>query len=408
MMRRRQLESPLNITRLGRNGKGFTLVELVVVMGIFIVFMMMVSSSFESVIKASAQQSRSAKSQIEGVVGLEILRTDLSHAGYALPWDYSFAPGVWPEVTANPPVVPAGIDATVYKEETPRAIGGGVATNGTDYLVLKSGMLADSSTSVGRFDFVNYSSNNTSRISRIGDANSDVRAGQDRVISILSEFTSKGVQSRKLLMADSSNFSYTVPADYLAGSSAYMPADSSQSVYVYAIGDSTLRMPYNRADYFMYRTTATDASFPMPSNCSPGTGILFKAVAGQNGNYTGPAGTTIYPLLNCVGDLQVTLGFDPANNGNMSYYALGTTSGFSDADFRTQLKEARVYILAHEGGKDPNFIFPGDSIWVGEPGLGGREWTPTGTNSLNTTFGTDWRNYRWKVYSFTVQLKNLQ
>jgi len=406
MMGRRRRSSIRNAAGHALNQRGFTLIELVVVMGIFIVVMMMMSKSFENIIRRSAQQGRSVKTQIEGVVGLEMLRTDVSHAGYALPWAYTFPPVPgWVEVAGNPAGAPAGIDATDYNDTTPRAVRGGKADNDSHYLVLKSGMLADTSSSLGRFNFVNYSSGNHSYISRIGDAKSDVRANTDRVISLLSEFSKTGLQTRRLLMPDAATFSYAVPNNYAAGDDpAYMPADASQNVYVYAISDSALRMPYNRADYYIFRTPANDANFPMPSSCNSGTGILFKAVAGHDGNYTR------YPLLNCVGDLQVSLGLDPANDGNMSYnppFAPGVT-GISDEDFRAQLKEVRIYLLAHEGGRDPNYQYPGDSIWVGEPGYGGREWTAGGANKMGDTFGSDWRQYRWKVYSFVVQMKNLQ
>jgi prepilin-type N-terminal cleavage/methylation domain-containing protein len=406
------------------NDRGFTLVELVVVMGIFIVVMMMMSKSFENIIRSSAQQGRSAKSQVEGVVGLEMLRTDVSHAGYGLPWDYAATPAPgWAEVVGNPPLVPAGITATSFNATTapyvPRAVEGGTATNGY-YLVLKSGMLADSSSAIGHFDFVNYSSVGNSYINQVGDAKSDVRVGTDRVITLQSAFNTAGVQTRKLLLTDNTNFYYTVPANLKVPNDAYKPADASQNVYAYAIGDSALRMPYNRADYYIFRTPANDANFPMPSSCNPGTGILFKAVAGQNGNYTGPGGTQlIYPLLNCVGDFQVSLGLDPENDGNMNYNPpdspslfapiLAPTAADAEIAFRAQLKEVRVYILAHEGGKDPNYRYPADSIYVGEPGYGGKNWTTTMLAAAPPAgFGADWRQYRWKVYSFLVQMKNLQ
>jgi prepilin-type N-terminal cleavage/methylation domain-containing protein len=419
---------PWNVKGHGGNDKGFTLVELIVVMAVFIVVMMMMSKSFENIIRSSAQQGRSAKSQVEGVVGLEMLRTDVSHAGYALPWDYAASPAPgWAEVDGNPPFVPTGITATSFNATTspyvPRAVEGGTADNGSNYLVLKSGMLADSSSAIGHFDFVNYSSGtNNSYVNQIGDAKSDVRTdptNPDRVITLLSAFTTGGVQTRTLFMSDNTHFSYPVQAD-LKVPSGYSPADASQNVYAYAISDRDLRMPYNRADYYFSRTAANDANFPMPSSCNPGTGILFKAVAGQNGNYTGPGGTQlIYPLLNCVGDFQVLLGLDAANDGNMSYYQPDSTALFAptlasnaaDAEvaFRAQLKEVRVYILAHEGGRDPNFSYPGNSIFVGEPGYGGRNWTSAMLAAAPPAgFGADWRQYRWKVYSFVVQMKNLQ
>ena len=82
---------------------------------------------------------------------------------------------------------------------------------------------------------------------------------------------------------------------------------------------------------------------------------------------------------------------------------------------RQRLKGLQVYLLAHEGKKDPNYSYPGidsnNAIFVG-PYIGatpltsvGRMWT---RNMMQSTFGNDWQNYRWKVYGITVNVRNLQ
>lgn len=407
------------------NNKGFTLTELIVVMAIFIVVILLMSSSFENIMRKSSQQSKSALSQIEGVVGLEMFRTDISHAGYALPWSFTSTPAsAYVEVNTIPLTYAiAGITPSDFNDAVPRAVrGGGPALNGSHYLVLKSGMLALNTTSTGRHAFVNYSGGNNSYINRVGDPNTDIRNGtlaapnnvQDRVITLMSEFTNPGAQTRQLMMVDATTatgFWYTVQTSFIPTNNKFKPADASQTFYVYAISDSDLKMPFNRADYFIYRTAYNDANFPFPASCAPGTGILFKAVAGHTSNYKGASNENlIYPLLNCVGDMQVSLGFDPLSNGNMTFSPPNAASvtGMSADDFRSQLKEVRVYILAHEGKKDQNYSYPGATIYVGEPGYGGREWTPTMMANATTGFGTDWMRYRWKVYTLVVQMKNLQ
>ena len=58
--------------RLG-SAAGFSLTELVVVMGIFLTVMMITSSTFKTIVNSSSQQSKSIETSIQGVVGLEIM-----------------------------------------------------------------------------------------------------------------------------------------------------------------------------------------------------------------------------------------------------------------------------------------------------------------------------------------------
>ena len=394
-----------------RNNKGFTLVELIMVMAVFIVVIIAISYTFENIVRRSSQQAKSATSQIEGIVGLEMLRTDISHAGFGLPWTLGVPRAAFPEV-ANTPVTGLGIDGTTFanfKDSAPRSVVAGAMSsgsfNGSYYLVLKSALLALNTSSNGRFGFVNYSAGNKSYVHTVNDAtNTDIRPAQDQIINILSSFSTTGAQTKQLLMKDNSatGFYYQLPANSFSLATvdnAYKPTDASQVILAYAISDgSALRMPYNRADYYINRDNAT-----ISPSCNPNTGVLYKAVAGQQSgsDYAG-----IYPLLNCVGDMQVVFGLDrPVGSGTVGYWdpKIAAITALSATDLVDQLKEVRVYILAHEGKKDANYTYPGATIAVGEFGLG-RTWTAT---ELATAFGTDWKNYRWKVYSIVVQMKNL-
>ena len=59
-----------------KNTKGFTLIELIIVMAIFIVVLMISASGFENALKATSNVTKSAQTEIEGIVGLEFLRKD--------------------------------------------------------------------------------------------------------------------------------------------------------------------------------------------------------------------------------------------------------------------------------------------------------------------------------------------
>jgi prepilin-type N-terminal cleavage/methylation domain-containing protein len=65
---------------------GFTLVELLVAMVMFVMVISAASQVFTSLLTQFKQQSKIVETQVEGLLGLEILRYDIEHAGFGLPW----------------------------------------------------------------------------------------------------------------------------------------------------------------------------------------------------------------------------------------------------------------------------------------------------------------------------------
>jgi type II secretory pathway pseudopilin PulG len=399
------------------NIKGFTLVELIVVMAIFMVVIIISTSAFENILKSSGQQGKAAESEISGIVGLAMMRADIAAAGYGLPWVFQATPAAYKEVDDNnlptsnvlsdvkfnnlrdiPPDLPKAIVSTT---------GSSAGYSGVDYLVIKGSVLGMNK-SARKWNFVNYSSSNQSHLSLRNDSSTDLANG-DRAITIASTFTPTGAESKQLVVdtLNGNAFYYSVPniASPAPGpipGTAYQPIDKTQVFVAYGIKDSNLRMPYNRVDFYV------DKSATKPVSCNSGTGVLYKAVADHQG------GSNKYPLLDCVGDMQVTYERDQNNDGNITQIDESVIGTMSSDEIRTQIKNVRVHILAQEGKKDLNFTYPvsdvNNVICVG-PYSGnqcssvGRSWTQS---SLQNVFGADWQNFRWKVYYFVVNLKNLQ
>lgn len=424
-----------------RDNRGFTLVELVVVMGIFVILMLLMTSSFETILGKAGQQMKLASTNTEGIVGLEMLRSDLEHAGFGLPWSFSIPPAAPFQETASSPTLTgvaasgvAGIDSSSFNEATPRAIqsknapssgkiiDGSSNTNpGTAYLVIK-GTNIGMSDAGKRWSHIVYQSSGTTNSSYIypwpslptGVTSPDNFVQGDRVITLVSTFTTNGIPDKQLVMDGSVSpaaFSYPVSGNVTwpatsslqvpPQSDIFKPGDGNQIYLVYGVDSVNLRMPYNRADYFVARPAS------MPASCNPGTGVLYKGVVQQSD----PSTIIPYPLLACVGDMQVEYEIDYNNNGNVSpsptlTFADGTTP-LAASDVRNLLKNVRVYILTHEGRKDPGYSYSGDTVQVGDPvrsASSGRTWTAA---QMQSTFGSDWRNYRWKVYTIVVHPKNL-
>jgi type II secretory pathway pseudopilin PulG len=407
------------------NYKGYTLVELIVVMAIFIIIIIATSYAFENILKRTGQQAKSAESDISGMVGLEIMRADIAAAGYGLPWVFQATPTAYKEIADG--TVPAAnvLSATDFDNlrdvppAVPRAItsatGSSTSNSGIDYLVVKGAILGINR-AARKWNYVNYSSSSTStNISYLkprGDPATDLASG-DRAITIESTFTTTGSETKQLLVdaGNSNAFQYTVTSASpgpIPGSTAFQPGDNSQVLVAYGIRDTALLMPYNRVDFYVDKTAAP------PVSCSSGTGVLTKAVADHSGGW---GGTVRYPLLDCVGDMKISYDLDPNNDGNITQATAAVVGTMTAAQIRTQIKNVRVFILAHEGKKDPSYSYPvndaNNVICVGPINADGscsslgRSWSQTMLADINA-FGSDWLHYRWKVYYFVVNLKNLQ
>lgn len=408
------------------NNKGFSLIELILVLGIFIVVMLMMSSSFETILGKSGQQMKSATTDTEGMVGLEVLRSDLERSGFGLPFSFAVTPSNPFDETTVSPVT--DITSSSFNEITPRAIqaalvpagkkiidGSGNSNAGAAYLVIKATNVAQNDTGK-KWSYVTYQSSGTSNTSYVAPWSSGAAADNfttgERVITLNSTFDSAGNPDKRLAMDGSTSpvkFFYAlsgvpslVPsAQVQPYSDAFKPSDATQLSIVYGVDPGTdLRMPYNRADYYVKKPAT------VPASCNPGTGVLFKAIT-QHAD-----GSMLeYPLLTCVGDLQVEFELDRNNDGNIAYSpTLTATDGvtpLSAADIRAQLKNIRVYILSHEGKKDGNYSYSGASVQVGDPARPASSGRTLDAAAMTSLFGGDWQNYRWKVRTIVVHPKNL-
>ena len=134
-----------------KNNRGFTLVELMVAMGLFVIILMITGRSFDSVLSQSSKLFRAEESNIEGVIGLEMLRHDLQQAGLGL---YTEVPEA---ISEQEQEEAASAPASTYNDypdnHVPRPIAAGnslsttavgnmtVASSilaGTDYLVIRA------------------------------------------------------------------------------------------------------------------------------------------------------------------------------------------------------------------------------------------------------------------------------
>ncbi len=399
-----------------RQEKGFTLVELLISMAVFVISLVLVSNFFTGQLMLFKQQSRAAESNIEGVIGLETLRQDIEHAGYGLPWAYpsGFAGTNYSETAVTP--------AKNYNDappNLPRAIlSGDNLTSGTlnksDYLVIKAINVATSSTA-GKWTSLQVAPFSGTppgnpRVWTYADGTTptpDNLSSTDKVVVL--SMGGSGVQ--RTLVTNGETFFVTYGANGSGVTNAtWAPPDSTTMNLVYGVDPNTdLSVPFNRADYYIARNSST------PQRCASGAGVLYKATLNQAaGDFTQ------LPLLDCVADMQVVFGVDtdPTPDGQINCYTDDLSSAlttYDAANVRTRVREVRVYILAHEGQLDRTFLFAApvapSSITVGEPSGNLAGGSCAGTTPLGRNFDlstiTNWRNYRWKVYTLIATPKNL-
>lgn len=388
---------------------GFTLVELIVTMAVFITVLMIAASAFNTIVTNASKYSKFEESNIEGMIGLEMMRHDLEQMGFGLPW---------------------GVGSSISYEESAQSNSimndepSGVPRPFVGYINYSSAVIGVKASSVGinkasqnwtYIPFENYSA--VIHESRPVNLGSNTPKTGDEVIALLTSFNSYSTASLRQKSAEEFSFDYKVSGL----DSAFIPKGDQDTVFVYGIApkDTTLRMPFNRADFFVKKSTAT------PSFCAPGTGVLHKGVVNHGGG-----GYTPIPLLDCVASMQVVLGWSSnTGTGNIqdsirTYSSLPLVSSgdvvtigtgaatpidaldikqwFVDKDakrIREQLKMVKVYVLAQEGRRDPGYTYPDASIVIGG----------TGEAALTRTynFTAEQRHYRWKIYKIIVKPKNL-
>jgi len=377
-----------------RKNSGFTMVELLVTMVIFVLVITAASNIFIGLLSNFKQQSKLAESNIEGMVGLKMLKADVEQSGFGLPYDLNGAS------YANE----ADNDSKTAHDEqlfnnapngVPNAfIVGSGGYNGSDMLVVKSTSLGMNGTTQKWAYMTNVSGtiqvHSWKNLEGTDIVDENLQNG-DRVIVIKPV---AGTRER-LLISGGGNF-YTNFPNWIN----FSPDDDTETYLIYGLASSgTPRMPFNRADYYVRRPASG-----MPSSCQGAStasanspGILYKAIVRHDDGKTNE-----YPLLDCVAAMKVVVVQDAdgdlATINDISYSTDGSwpVAATAAADIRKQLKEIRIYILAQEGQKDSGYQSPA-TMTIRDPDAGDL-----------LTYTIPDKNYRWNIYTLVIKPYNLR
>lgn len=369
-----------------RNDSGFTLIELLIYLVIVGILMAMVLSSFTQTIQRTGQQSGIAETKIETGIGLDLLRVDLEHAGFGLPWEFQTNP----TYTEPGPMNDASNVPKAIISQDASATG---INNGADRLVIRSTNAIVGITGQ-KWGYVGRLADHTVDIQSMS---TDTFVNTEGVIVIQPEI-SPG-QYRRLVMNGTTYITKPTVADLANFAPPATPNDPNGVRYlVYGLNlNDTISRPFNRTDYFILTTN-------VPSHCAPGTGVLEKATLNQVGT-----GFTSFPIVDCVADFQIVYHLDTDEDGGSDTEVdADGLDGLTAEQIRDRVKEIRCYILTHEGGLDRSYTYPNDTINVGEIDTDGTTLLFGRNFDLSEDIAGNWANYRWKVVSMTVAPKNLK
>lgn len=385
-----------------RNDSGFTLIELLMYFVVLGILMGIVFNSFQDNLFVNTRQSGIAQTKIETGIGIDLLRTDLEHAGFGLPWNFPS------NITYTEAAQLSGAsDAPcAYSSEESSAL----SINNSDYLVIRGSNMALSTAAqswgiVGR---LGGAGTHAVAVQSMGD---NTFANKDYVI-VLRPVNGSG-ELRELIM-NGNNFSTQVTGaanPFSLLSDAFAPAETAndpdgEKYLIYGINNASIRRPFNRSDYYI-KAYATK-----PNHCAPNTGVLVKAVENQADDNFSALNTA--DIADCVADFQVVYYLDTDDDGGWDRRVdANGLSGFTAATIRSQVKAVHCYILTHEGSKDQKFTYSNTTINVGELTTNGLALVvDSGVTlgrafDLSATIGGDWAHYRWKVYSLAITPTNL-
>ena len=412
-----------------RSRKGFTLVELVIVMMVFMIVIAITTDAFKVILTQMIKVAKSEESNIEGVIGLEMFRHDLQQAGFGLPFSYlapieyyeagyapanSYNDGTGGATSAVPRAIVAGEELGAVTSSDGSASFNIVA--GTDYLALKGSTLGMTA-AAQRWTYLQYA-----QLPRTWESGN--LAQKDRVIVLKKTFTN-ATYTNQLVFNPARRDIYWAEYDATGlADPAFNPTLPEEVYYIYGIRshvtNAEVGMPFNRVDYFVARPqNAAD----MPAYCAPNTGNLYKGSLNHEDNPPGGRLTYI-PLLDCVADMQVIFGWDlddgsgnEGQDGAIDTYStpLGAggvitvqpagnmsrvTTAMADPErLRNALKVVKVYLLVQNGRLSAGYTYPTSTVVLGNAAVDGITKT--------YTLSADARRYRWKTYQLVVSPKNL-
>ncbi len=279
--------------------KGVTLIELLVVLIIVGLILGAVYATYINLLKGFKKGTEATASEVENLVGLEVLRLDIEHMGYGLPDSESKPIVEWDSSSKR--------------------------------LVLRSTLNNTSESTIGYLIAKCES----------GELNIQIDGREDSSANYVS-----------ILQASSKDF---LSKGTVSGSKISLPSGVSCSngeIYIaFPVRDTVYNGSSNGCsvglcEEIVYELSASN----LISRCNVNTYNLVRRL--------GTSSTTGEPVLNCVADWKVTFDIDQNDNGILESTETDLSSPPStNEDIRDKLKRVNIYLLVQEGRYDPDYTF---------------------------------------------------
>ncbi|OGW61889.1 MAG: hypothetical protein A2638_05685 [Nitrospirae bacterium RIFCSPHIGHO2_01_FULL_66_17] len=336
--------------------RGFSLIEVLIVIGIFSVLMAAVSVTFSTQVRHGSREYRIGESEVELGIVKSLLERDIALAGYGLADDYGTT-GFSPR--------------SVQRQTGPNAL-------------ILMGTALGLNDRFGAPLHWTYATAVAPTFKVWGDSREDLLAN-DRVILI-------EPNTEQILTQGATTpwkFQYNGSGSNLRDAGGTVWASPTIGTLVYGV-DPGATQPFATVTYSL--STAN-----LPSNCATGTSNLERAES------WGGAATTI-PLLACTLSLQTAFGLDTNKDGAIDLWdtnAGAVASGYSQATLAERLKQVRVYLLVQIGNRDASYTYPAATVRVGDALLG------AGTGA-DVALNAEQRRFRWRIVSIDVTPRNVR
>lgn len=355
---------------------GFSVVEIIVVMAIFLIILGGIFSAYLAQLKTSTTEYKFAETDIDIGIARNILERDISTAGYGLADDY----------TADPSIpLPVALKANNGNPDELTLTGTSLGT---------SSRTAQAWTYLSGIDGVS----GLPTFHAWNDSREDIRVNSDTAKNdavILIEPTTK----KLLTQGTSWLFKYsgspanltTLPCGTNAGSGVTY-GTPTMGTLVYGLQRSDNPKPAVPYYTVLYKLDSTRRS----ANCNSGTFALTRA---ETTSTSIPNGD---PVLQCVLDMEVAFGLDTDGNGTIDVWDDGGTEAATyttNKKLLKNLKQVRVYMLVQSGNYDPLYTYPAASVRVGDSNLAVGRTIPINGNLSH---------YRWKMVNLNITPRNVR
>jgi len=279
---------------------GFTMVEMLITMVIVSIVVGIAYYAYNKLATEVSNGSVSVEGAMDKIVGLELMRLDIAHAGFGIARDETCPPVRW--ISANDPSDPCDSDLE-------------------NSLVLRSTM------------------NNTNQ-STMGWLLVECKENESWQNHII-------IDEREVSTVNTIVFlDYRGQFGFSATSSTNCPRDANYIGYPVVGTNECNVQTCSRVAY----TLSTTQSLSL---CADGTKNLLRKVGAGSGS----------PILNCVADWDLRFGLDTDGDGAVDTVSTGSGLPTTPADIRSQLKYISVYALIQAGNYDAKYNY-GNNVTV--------------------------------------------